>query len=54
MRAATRPWTSTLASPELAAIRSVGFEPVGQVLGASVHTQVGPYRAAQVGIPGAS
>src|ERR1700744_411468 len=31
------PWGSALTSDEFAAIRSVGFEPVGQVLGAAVY-----------------
>src|SRR5260370_9303351 len=30
-------WGSALTSDEFAAIRSVGFEPVGQVLGAAVY-----------------
>lgn len=30
-------WTSTLTTEEFAAIRSVGFEPVGQVFGAAVY-----------------
>src|ERR1700749_2144448 len=30
-------WTSALTSDEFAAIRSAGFEPVGQVLGAAVY-----------------
>jgi len=29
-------WSSALSTDEFAAIRSVGFEPVGQVLGAAV------------------
>jgi len=31
-------WGSALTSDEFAAIRSVGFEPVGQVLGACVYS----------------
>ncbi|MDJ0380390.1 heavy metal-binding domain-containing protein [Streptomyces sp. G-G2] len=31
-----RPWDSTLSSDEFAAIKGVGFEPVGQVLGTAV------------------
>ena len=31
-------WGSALTTDEFAAIRSVGFEPVGQVLGAAVYT----------------
>ena len=30
-------WGSALSTAEFAAIRSVGFEPVGQVLGAAVY-----------------
>jgi len=30
-------WSSALTSDEFAAIRSAGFEPVGQVLGAAVY-----------------
>lgn len=39
-------WGSALTSGEFAAIRSVGFEPVGQVLGAAVHGigRAGGYR----------
>ena len=31
-------WGSALTSPEFAAVRSVGFEPVGQVFGAAVYS----------------
>src|ERR1700727_3219008 len=31
------PWGSALTSDEFAAVRSVGFQPVGQVLGAAVY-----------------
>jgi len=34
----TGTWGSALTSDEFAAIRSVGFEPVGQVLGACVYS----------------
>ncbi|MFI6476537.1 heavy metal-binding domain-containing protein [Nonomuraea sp. NPDC050663] len=34
------PFTSALSAGEFAAIRSVGFEPVGQVMGTSVHSPV--------------
>lgn len=30
-------WTSSLSTAEFAAVRSVGFEPVGQVMGSTVH-----------------
>ena len=30
-------WGSSLSADELAGVRSVGFEPVGQVLGAALH-----------------
>ncbi len=34
----SRTWGSALTTDEFAAIRSVGFEPVGQVLGAAVYS----------------
>ncbi|MCW2880447.1 MAG: hypothetical protein JWQ95_4547 [Sphaerisporangium sp.] len=37
LRDARGTWTSGLSVPEFAAIRSVGFEPVGQVMGSTVH-----------------
>ena len=43
-------WGSALAAGEFAAIRSAGFEPVGQVFGAAVHS-TGP--ASTYGCPGA-
>jgi uncharacterized protein YbjQ (UPF0145 family) len=38
-------WSSALSTGEFASIRSVGFEPVGQVMGSAVYqvTRVGPY-----------
>jgi uncharacterized protein YbjQ (UPF0145 family) len=38
-------WTSGLSVSEFAAIRSVGFEPVGQVMGSTVHNLGWWYRA---------
>ena len=41
----TGTWSSALSTGEFASIRSVGFEPVGQVMGSAVYqvTRVGPY-----------
>lgn len=38
-------WTSSLTVEEFAALRSVGFEPVGQVMGSTVHNLAWWYRS---------
>lgn len=47
----TGSWTSNLSVDEFAAVRSAGFEPVGQVMGATVDTIVRP-RYADCGLRG--